>query len=136
VGLQNVRIDMGLTASYYYFSELPIFTFGPSVPVGPTQRLIQGGYVLGDGKELVNEFYKGYNCHAFLAGNTGCQMGGWCRKDINTLDDLKGLKFRIGGFAGRVLQKLGSVPQQIGGGDIYPALEKGTIDGAEWVGPY
>ena len=63
-------------------------------------------------------------------------MGGWFRKEINTVDDLKGLKFRIGGFAGRVMQKLGCVPQQIAGGDIYPALEKGTIDAAEWVGPY
>jgi TRAP-type mannitol/chloroaromatic compound transport system substrate-binding protein len=63
-------------------------------------------------------------------------MGGWFRKEINTVDDLKGLKFRIGGFPGRVLQKLGAVPQQIAGGDIYPALEKGTIDAAEWVGPY
>ena len=63
-------------------------------------------------------------------------MGGWFRKEINTVDDLKGLKFRIGGFAGRVMQKLGCVPQQLAGGDIYPALEKGTIDAAEWVGPY
>jgi TRAP-type mannitol/chloroaromatic compound transport system substrate-binding protein len=63
-------------------------------------------------------------------------MGGWFRKEIVTVDDLKGLKFRIGGFAGRVMQKLGSVPQQLAGGDIYPALEKGTIDAAEWVGPY
>ena len=63
-------------------------------------------------------------------------MGGWFRKEINTVDDLKGLKMRIGGFAGRVMQKLGVVPQQLAGGDIYPALEKGTIDAAEWVGPY
>ena len=73
---------------------------------------------------------------AMLAGNTGCQMGGWFRKEINTVDDLKGLKMRIGGFPGRVLQKLGVVPQQIAAPDIYPALEKGTIDAAEWVGPY
>ena len=71
-----------------------------------------------------------------MAGNTGCQMGGWFRKEIKTVDDLKGLKMRIGGFGGTVLQKLGVVPQQIAGGDIYPALEKGTIDAAEWVGPY
>ena len=134
--VQNGTIEMGHTASYYYFGKDPTFTFGTSVPFGPNQRLNQAWYMLGGGKELLNEFYKGYNCHAFLAGNTGCQMGGWFRKEINTLDDLKGLKFRIGGFAGRVLQKLGSVPQQIGGGDIYPALEKGTIDGAEWIGPY
>jgi TRAP-type mannitol/chloroaromatic compound transport system substrate-binding protein len=73
---------------------------------------------------------------ALLAGNTGCQMGGWYRKEINSVDDLKGLKMRIGGFPGRVLQKLGGVPQQIAGGDIYPALEKGTLDACEWVGPY
>ena len=70
------------------------------------------------------------------AGNTGAQMGGWFRKEINTVDDLKGLKFRVGGFAGEILTRLGVVPQQIGAGDIYPALEKGTIDAAEWVGPY
>ena len=73
---------------------------------------------------------------AFPAGNTGCQMGGWFRKEIKTVADLKGLKMRIGGFAGTVLAKLGVVPQQIAGGEIYPALEKGTIDAAEWVGPY
>ena len=92
--------------------------------------------MLGGGKELLNEFYKSYNVTSLLAGNTDCQMGGWFRKEINTVDDLKGLKFRIGGFAGRVMQKLGCVPQQLAGGDIYPALEKGTIDAAEWVGPY
>jgi TRAP-type mannitol/chloroaromatic compound transport system substrate-binding protein len=71
-----------------------------------------------------------------VAGNTGAQMGGWFRKEINTVDDLKGLKFRVGGFAGMVLTKLGVVPQQLAAGDIYPALEKGTIDAAEWIGPY
>ncbi len=130
--VQNGTVEMGHTASYYYFGKDPTFTFGTSVPFGPNQRINQAWYLLGGGKELLNDFYKGYNCHAFLAGNTGCQMGGWFRKEINTVEDLKGLKFRIGGFAGRVLQKLGSVPQQIAGGDIYPALEKGTIDGAEW----
>jgi TRAP-type mannitol/chloroaromatic compound transport system substrate-binding protein len=92
--------------------------------------------MLGGGKDLLNEFYKSYNVTSLLAGNTTCQMGGWFRKEIKTVDDLKGLKFRIGGFAGRVMQKLGCVPQQLAGGDIYPALEKGTIDAAEWVGPY
>ena len=72
----------------------------------------------------------------FPCGNTGTQMGGWFRKEIKTVADLSGLKFRIGGIAGQVLQKVGVVPQQLAGGDIYPALEKGTIDGAEWVGPY
>jgi TRAP-type mannitol/chloroaromatic compound transport system substrate-binding protein len=69
-------------------------------------------------------------------GGTGCQMGGWFRKEIKSMDDMKGLKFRVGGFAGLILSRLGVVPQQIAGGDIYPALEKGTIDACEWVGPY
>src|SRR2546421_1025102 len=84
----------------------------------------------------MNEFGKKFNVYSLVAGNTGAQMGGWFRKEINTVDDLKGLKFRIGGWAGKTLQKLGVVAQQIAGGDIYPALEKGTIDAAEWVGPY
>jgi TRAP-type mannitol/chloroaromatic compound transport system substrate-binding protein len=134
--VSNGTVEMGHTASYYYFGKDPTFTFGTAVPFGPNQRLNQAWYMLGGGKEVLNEFYKKYNCMSLLAGNTGCQMGGWFRKEINTPDDLKGLKFRIGGFAGRVLQKLGAVPQQIAGGDIYPALEKGTIDAAEWVGPY
>ena len=134
--VQNGNVEIGHTASYYYFGKDPTFAFGTSVAFGPNQRLNQGWYTLGGGKEVLNEFYKTYNCHSLLAGNTGCQMGGWYRKEINTVDDVKGLKLRIGGFPGRVLQKLGAVPQQIAGGDIYPALEKGTIDAAEWVGPY
>jgi TRAP-type mannitol/chloroaromatic compound transport system substrate-binding protein len=134
--VQNGTVEMGHTASYYYFGKDPTFTFGCAVPFGPNMRINQAWYIQGGGKEILNEFYKKYNVTSLLAGNTGCQMGGWFRKEINTVDDLKGLKFRIGGFAGRVLQKLGAVPQQIAGGDIYPALEKGTIDGAEWVGPY
>jgi TRAP-type mannitol/chloroaromatic compound transport system substrate-binding protein len=90
----------------------------------------------GEGLKLMNEFAKKSNVYCLIGGNTGAQMGGWFRKEIKTVDDLKGLKFRIGGWAGKTLQKLGVVPQQIAGGDIYPALEKGTIDAAEWVGPY
>src|SRR6201747_2061589 len=134
--VQNGTVEMGHTASYYYFGKDPTFGFGTSVSFGPNQRLNQGWYTLGGGKEVLNEFYKNYNVVSMLAGNTGCQMGGWFRKEIKTVSDLSGLKFRIGGFPGRVLQKLGAVPQQIAGGDIYPALEKGTIDAAEWVGPY
>ena len=90
----------------------------------------------GGGMDLMNEFFAKYSVHGITAGNTGAQMGGWFRKEVKTVADMKGLKFRIGGFAGQVLTKLGVVPQQIAGGDIYPALEKGTIDAAEWVGPY
>ena len=134
--VQNGTVEMGHTATYYYFGKDPTFAFGTAVPFGPNQRINQAWYMHGGGKELLNEFYKSYNVTSCLAGNTGCQMGGWFRKEINTVDDLKGLKMRIGGFAGKVMQKLGVVPQQLAGGDIYPALEKGTIDAAEWVGPY
>ena len=134
--VQNGTVEMGHTASYYYFGKDPTFTFGSSVPFGPNMRINQAWYMLGGGKEVLNDFYRKYNVTSLLAGNTGCQMGGWFRKELAGPDDFKGLKFRIGGFAGRVLQKLGAVPQQIAGGDIYPALEKGTIDAAEWVGPY
>ena len=99
------------------------------------QRQFDAWWFFGGGKELYNEFLKEYDITSILCGNTGAQMGGWYRKEIKTVADLKGLKMRIGGFAGQVLAKLGVVPQQIAGGDIYPALEKGTIDAAEWVGP-
>jgi TRAP-type mannitol/chloroaromatic compound transport system substrate-binding protein len=134
--VQNGTVEMGHTASYYYFGKDPTFAFGTSVAFGPNARINQGWYTLGGGKEVLNEFYKSYNVISFLAGNTTCQMGGWFRKEINNVEDLNGLKFRIGGFPGRVLQKLGAVPQQIAAGDIYPALEKGTVDAAEWIGPY
>lgn len=134
--VQNGTCEIGHTASYYYFGKDPTFTFGSSVPFGPNMRINQAWYMLGGGREILNEFYKKYNVVSLLAGNTGCQMGGWFRKEVKTPQDFSGLKFRIGGFAGKVMAKLGAVPQQIAGGDIYPALEKGTIDAAEWVGPY
>ena len=90
----------------------------------------------GNGMKLMREFYKNYNMVNFPCGNTGAQMGGWFRKEINTLDDLQGVKMRIGGFGGKVLSAIGGVPQNIPAGEIYPALEKGTIDATEWVGPY
>ena len=132
----NGTVEIAHTASYYYFGKDPTFAFGTSVAFGPNQRLNQGWFIRAAASEVLNEFYKKYNVMMLLCGNTGCQMGGWFRKEIKTVDDLKGLKFRIGGFAGRVMQKLGGVPQLLGAPDIYPALEKGTIDAAEWVGPY
>jgi TRAP-type mannitol/chloroaromatic compound transport system substrate-binding protein len=134
--VQNGTVEMGHTASYYYFGKDPTFALGTSLPFGPNSRINQGWYINGGGQQVLNEFFKNYNVYSVVAGNTGCQMGGWFRKEIKTVADLNGLKFRIGGFAGRVVQKLGVVPQQLAGGDIYPALEKGTIDAAEWVGPY
>ena len=124
------------TASYYYVGVDPTFAFGTAVPFGLNSRMQNAWQFQNGGMELMNEFYAKHNIHAIPCGNTGCQMGGWFRKEIKTTADLNGLKMRIGGFAGRAMQKLGVVPQQVAGGDIYPALEKGTIDAAEWVGPY
>src|SRR5215211_2024242 len=86
--------------------------------------------------DMLNDLLKEYNCIGMPTGSTGAQMGGWFRKEIKSMADFQGLKFRVGGFAGTIIAKVGGVPQQIAGGDIYPALEKGTIDAAEWVGPY
>jgi len=132
----NGTVEMCHTASYYYFGKEPTFAFGTAVPFGLNSRQQNAWQFHHGGMELMNEFYKKFSLYGIPAGNTGCQMGGWFRKEIKTPDDLKGLKMRIGGFAGRVMAKLGVVPQQIAGGDIYPSLEKGTLDAAEWVGPY
>ncbi|MDB5594923.1 MAG: transporter substrate-binding protein, partial [Hyphomicrobiales bacterium] len=121
---------------YYYWGKDPTFAFGTAVPFGMNSRQENAWMYFGGGMDLMNEFLAPYNVNNFPAGNTGTQMGGWFRKEIKTVADLDGLKMRIGGFGGAVLQKLGAVPQQIAGGDIYPSLEKGTIDAAEWVGPY
>src|SRR5437016_7489251 len=132
----NGTVEMCQTASYYYVGKDPTFAFGTAVPFGLNARMQNSWQFFGGGMELMNEFYKKFNVYGIPAGNTGAQMGGWFRKEIREPADFAGLKFRIGGYAGRVLQKLGCVPQQLAGGDIYPALEKGTIDAAEWVGPY
>src|SRR5882724_10273796 len=134
--VQNGTVECGHTALYYYFGKDDAFVFGSALPFGMNTRMQNAWLLHGGGQDLLNELLKGYNSHFIPAGNTNCQMGGWFRSKITKLDDLKGLKFRLGGFAGKIVQRLGVVPQQIAGGDIYPALEKGTIDGAEWVGPY
>jgi TRAP-type mannitol/chloroaromatic compound transport system substrate-binding protein len=134
--VQNATVECGHTAIYYYFGKDDTFVFGSAMPFGMNSRMQNAWLVHGDGLKLMNEFLANYKCMMLPAGNTHCQMGGWFRKKIEKVDDLKGLKFRLGGFAGKIMQRVGVVPQQIAGGDIYPALEKGTIDGAEWVGPH
>jgi TRAP-type mannitol/chloroaromatic compound transport system substrate-binding protein len=134
--VSNGTVEMCHTVSYYYVGKDPTFAVAASVPFGLNARQQNAWLWQGGGNELFNEFYKKFNVYGLPSGNTGAQMGGWFRKEIKTVADLQGLKMRIGGIAGQVLAKLGAVPQQIAGGDIYPALEKGTIDGAEWVGPY
>jgi TRAP-type mannitol/chloroaromatic compound transport system substrate-binding protein len=134
--VQNNTVEMGHTASYYYVGKDPTFSFDCTVPFGLNTRQQNAWWWHGGGREVLRDFFKDYNIYNLPAASTGAQMGGWFRKEIKTVKDLEGLKFRIAGLAGAILTKLGVVPQQIGGGDIYPALEKGTIDAAEWVGPY
>jgi TRAP-type mannitol/chloroaromatic compound transport system substrate-binding protein len=132
----NGSIEMAHTASYYYWGKDPTFAIGTAVPFGLNYRMQNAWMYQGGGIDLMNDFYARYKIIAFPGGNTGTQMGGWYRREINKPEDWRGLKMRIGGLAGAVIAKLGGVPQQIAGGDIYPSLEKGTIDAAEWVGPY
>ena len=123
-------------ATYYFIGKDPTWALFCAVPFGLNTRQQNAWFYDGDGQKLMVDFGKKFNVYPLVGGNTGAQMGGWFRKEIKTVEDLKGLKFRIGGWAGKTLEKLGVVPQQLAGGDIYPALEKGTIDAAEWVGPY
>jgi TRAP-type mannitol/chloroaromatic compound transport system substrate-binding protein len=132
----NGTVEMSHTAAYYYVGKDPAFAIYASVPFGLNARQQNSWWYQGGGQELGGEFFQKFGVIGLPAGNTGTQMGGWFRKEVRTVSDLAGLKMRIGGIAGQVMQKVGVVPQQLAGGDVYPALEKGTIDAAEWVGPY
>ncbi|MFY7865416.1 TRAP transporter substrate-binding protein [Roseateles sp.] len=134
--LQSGTVEMCHTAPYYYFGKDPTFALGCAIPFGLNSRQMSAWMIEGNGLKLMREFYANYNIINFVGGNTGAQMGGWWRKEIKSLADIKGLKFRTGGFSGVIFGKLGGVAQSIPGGEIYQALEKGTIDAAEWVGPY
>jgi TRAP-type mannitol/chloroaromatic compound transport system substrate-binding protein len=129
-------VEMCHTASYYYWGKDPTYAFATAVPFGLNSRMQNAWMYYGGGIDLMNEFYATKNLIAYPCGNTGAQMGGWFRKEIKSVADMQGVKMRIGGFGGKVISKIGVVPQQIAGGEIYQALEKGTIDAAEWVGPY
>src|SRR4029079_9354478 len=135
-GLQSGTVEAGHTCPYYFFGKDDVFAIGCAIPFGLNSRQMSAWMWEGNGLKLMREFYAKYNIFNIPGGNTGAQMGGWFRKEIKSVADIKGLKFRVGGFAVRVVERIGGVPQNIPGGDIYPALEKGTIDAAEWVGPY
>ena len=136
-GVQNATVEMAHTVPYYFYGKNPAFALGSAVPFGLNARQMTAWMRHGNGRKLMNELYAKYNIVSFAGGNTGTQMGGWFRKEIKGIADFKGLKMRLGGgLVGEVMQKLGAVPQSIPGGEIYQALEKGTIDAAEWVGPY
>jgi TRAP-type mannitol/chloroaromatic compound transport system substrate-binding protein len=135
-GVQQGTVECAHTAPYYFFGKNEAFALGCAIPFGLNSRQMTAWQYEGNGLKLMREFYAKFNMTSFPMGNTGAQMGGWYRKEIKSLKDIKGLKMRIGGFAGKVLERLGGVPQNIPGGEIYAALEKGTIDATEWVGPY
>jgi TRAP-type mannitol/chloroaromatic compound transport system substrate-binding protein len=132
----NGTVECGHTYSGYYIGKNPALIFDGSLPFGFTARQHNAWYLYGDGKKLVDEIYDGLGVVSIPMGNTGGQTFGWFRKEIKSPADFQGVKMRVAGFGGRVLAKMGVIPQQIAGGEIYPALEKGTIDAAEWVGPY
>ena len=135
-GVQQGTVEAAHTAPYYFFGKNEAFALGCAIPFGLNSRQMTAWMYEGNGLKLMREFYAKYNMINFPMGNTGSQMGGWYRKEIKSVKDIKGLKMRIGGFAGKVLERMGGVPQNIPGGEIYAALEKGTIDATEWVGPY
>jgi TRAP-type mannitol/chloroaromatic compound transport system substrate-binding protein len=139
-------VEMAHTASYYYWGKDPAFALATAVPFGPNARLMNAWLYQGGGNDLLNAFFAKHNLYGLPGGNTGAQMGGWWRKEIGSLADLQGVKMRIGtigawaggraGLGGLVVEKLGVVPQRMPTAAIYPALERGTIDAAEFVGPY
>jgi len=135
-GIQQGTVECAHTAPYYFFGKDDTFALDCAIPFGLNSRQMTAWMYEGNGLKLMREFYANYNIVNFPLGNTGAQMGGWYRKPLKGLADIKGMKMRIGGFGGKVLSAIGGVPQNIPGGEIYQALEKGTIDATEWVGPY
>jgi TRAP-type mannitol/chloroaromatic compound transport system substrate-binding protein len=129
------NVELCHTATYLFAGKDPALALGCAVPFGLNARQ-QNAWLHEGGTTLFNELLKKHGVMGFPGGNTGAQMGGWFRKEVKDVAELRGLKFRIGGLAGQVLAKLGAAPQQVSGGDIYPALERGTLDAAEWIGPY
>ena len=134
--VQQNTVECGHTASYYYHGKNKALSLDATIPFGLNARQLTGWMYHGGGMKLLREMFAQYNVVNFSGGNTGAQMGGWYRKEIKGIDDLKGLKIRIPGFGAEIFSHMGAVPQQLPGGEIYPALERGAIDAAEWTVPY
>ena len=134
--VQDGRADIAHTSANYFVGKDPAFSFAAGLPFGPNARQQMAWFGEGGGGALYNDFLKGLNLRAIACGSTGARMGGWFRKEIRSVADLKGLRFRIGGIGALILSKLGVVPQAIGGAEIYGALESGSIDAADWLNPY
>ena len=134
--VQQGTVECAHTASVFFFGKAPTFAFDGQIPFGMSSRQMTAWMCDGGGLKLLREFYRDYNIVNFPAGNTGTQMAGWFRKKFQTGEDIRGLKFRIGGFGGALFERLDVVLRNIPGSDIYLFLEKGTIDAAEFIGPY
>ncbi len=134
--VQQGTVECGHTASYYYHGKNKALSLETTFPFGLNARQLNGWTFYGGGMELLRELFAQYNILNFPGGSTGAQMGGWFRKEVNSLEDLKGLKIRIPGFGAEIFSQMGAVPQSLPGGEIYPALERGAIDAAEWTVPY
>jgi len=134
--VQNGSVESAHTPPYFYVGKEPALAFATGVPFGLNARHQHAWWHFSDGERIINNVLKRFNVHGLVCGQSGCQMGGFFRRELREVGDLNGLKFRIGGLGGQVLAKLGVVPQQIAAGDVYSALERGTIDAAEFVGPY
>jgi len=128
--------QMGHSGAFYWAGKVPAAQFMSSVPFGMTTKGVNAWLYEGGGLELWRELYEPFNIIPFPAGNTGVQMGGWFNKRIDSVEDLTGLKMRLPGLGGQVLAKAGGTPMLLAGGEIYTALERGTIDATEWAGPF
>lgn len=133
--VKSGQYDLGHSASYYWKGKIPATMYFTTMPFGMIASEQYAWFYHGGGMELMNELYEPYGLMSFPGGNTSNQMGGWFQKEINTVNDLQGLKIRIPGFAGEVLAKVGAKPTNIPPGELFTSLERGTIDALEWVGP-
>ncbi len=134
--VQKGTVQMGHSASYYFIGKNPALAFDCTIPFGLTARQYNAWVYHGGGLDLLRDLFADFNIINFPGGNTGTQMGGWFNRTIDSAQDLRGLKMRIPGLGGRVMDQLGVNVQVLAGGEIYPSLERGAIDAAEWVGPY
>ena len=134
--VQQGTVECGHSASYYYIGKNRALAFGTSIPFGLNAQQQNAWLYQGGGLDIMNQLYSDFNTIAFPAGNSGVQMGGWFKREVNSVSDLQGLKMRIPGLGGEVLSRLGVNVQVLPGGEIFLALERGAIDAAEWVGPF
>jgi len=134
--VQSGAAELGSGAAYYWAGKSPAAQFFASVPFGMNAQQLNSWIISGGGMELWEELYRDFGLVPLLGGNTGVQMGGWFNREINSIADLKGLKMRIPGLGGKVLEKAGGAPVLLAGGEIYTGLERGVIDATEWLGPF